>query len=156
MAEAVEQIHISLFDSTVVHEVLALHDLCAHAQAGATYLKTPVLGSVVPVAQGSLTVLVSGTKAGFDRAEPVMSQLATHLFHLDLPGLATRMMLVNNLVLAGIMAQIAMATAFAEAAGLDRATALDILTAGAGQSMVLNAKRANLESGGSRPISPTA
>ena len=173
VAEAVEQVHLCLFDSAAVREVLtgdhglrttdlrgkllvdhttnhfgevlALHDLCA--LAGSTYLEAPVLGSVVPAAQGSLTVLVSGSKAGFDRAEPVLRQLGTHLFHLEVPGLATRMKLVNNLVLAGLMAQIAEATAFAEAAGMDRTTALDILAAGAGQSMVLNAKRAKLESG---------
>jgi 3-hydroxyisobutyrate dehydrogenase len=177
VAEAVEQVHLCLFDSTAVREVLtgdhgllttdlrgkllvdhttnhfgavlALHDLCA--RAGATYLEAPVLGSVVPAAHGSLTVLVSGSKAGFDRAEPVLRQLGTHLFHLEVPGLATRMKLVNNLVLAGLMAQIAEATAFAEAAGMDRTTALDILAAGAGQSMVLNAKRAKLESGDFSP-----
>ena len=177
VAEAVEQVHLCLFDSAAVREVLtgdhglrttdlrgkllvdhttnhfgevlALHDLCA--RAGATYLEAPVLGSVVPAAQGSLTVLVSGSRAGFDRAEPVLRQLGTHLFHLEEPGLATRMKLVNNLVLAGLMAQIAEATAFAEAAGMDRATALDILAAGAGQSMVLTAKRAKLESGDFSP-----
>ena len=177
VAEAVEQVHLCLFDSAAVREVLtgdhglrttdlrgkllvdhttnhfgevlALHDLCA--RAGATYLEAPVLGSVVPAAQGSLTVLVSGSKGGFDRAEPVLRQLGTHLFHLEEPGLATRMKLVNNLVLAGLMAQIAEATAFAEAAGMDRTTALDILAAGAGQSMVLNAKRAKLESGDFSP-----
>ena len=177
VAEAVEQVHLCLFDSAAVREVLtgdhglrttdlrgkllvdhttnhfgevlALHDLCA--RAGAIYLEAPVLGSVVPAAQGSLTVLVSGSWAGFDRAEPVLRQLGTHLFHLEEPGLATRMKLVNNLVLAGLMAQIAEATAFAEAAGMERTTALDILAAGAGQSMVLNAKRAKLESGDFSP-----
>ena len=177
VAEAVEQVHLCLFDSAAVREVLtgdhglrttdlrgkllvdhttnhfgevlALHDLCA--RAGATYLEAPVLGSVVPAAQGRLTVLVSGSRAGFDRAEPVLRQLGTHLFPLEEPGLATRMKLVNNLVLAGLMAQIAEATAFAEAAGMDRTTALDILAAGAGQSMVLTAKRAKLESGDFSP-----
>jgi 3-hydroxyisobutyrate dehydrogenase len=61
------------------------------------------------------------------------------------------MKLVNNLVLAGLMAQIAEATAFAEANGIERSTALDILTAGAGQSMVLTAKRAKLERGDFSP-----
>ena len=173
VAAAADQVHLCLFDSAAVHqvlsgdqglltadlrgkllvdhttnhfrEVLALHDLCA--RAGATYLEAPVLGSVVPAAQGRLTVLVSGERAGFDRAEPVLRQLGAHLFHLEEPGLATRMKLVNNLVLAGLMAQIAEATAFAEASGIDRSRALDILAAGAGQSMVLTAKRGKLESG---------
>lgn len=172
VASAADQVHLCLFDSAAVHqvlsgdqglltadlrgkllvdhttnhfrEVLALHDLCA--RAGATYLEAPVLGSVVPAAQGRLTVLVSGERAGFDRAEPVLRQLGAHLFHLEEPGLATRMKLVNNLVLAGLMAQIAEATAFAEASGIDRSRALDILAAGAGQSMVLTAKRGKLES----------
>ena len=177
VAAAVDQVHLCLFDSAAVHqvlsgdqglltadlrgkllvdhttnhfrEVLAVHDLCA--RAGATYLEAPVLGSVVPAARGALTVLVSGGKEGFDRAEPVLRQLGAHLFHLEAPGLATRMKLINNLALGGFMALLAEATAFAEAVGIERATVLDILSVGGGQSLVLNAKRAKLLDGDFSP-----
>ena len=172
-AETVAQaeiIHLCLFDSAAVHrvftmdngllaadlkgkilidhttnhfrEVLAFHDMCA--QAGAIYLEAPVLGSVVPATQGNLTVLVSGKKEGFTKAEPVLAQVGKHLFHLEAPGLATKMKLINNLTLGSFMATLAEATAFGEQVGIDRATVLDILNVGGGQSLVLNAKKAKL------------
>lgn len=133
-----------IIDHTTNHfrEVLAFHELCAHA--GAIYLEAPVLGSVVPATQGALTVLVSGTKEGFTRAEPVLAQIGKHLFHLEAPGLATKMKLINNLALGSFMATLAETIAFGEKVGIDKATVLDILNVGGGQSLVLNAKKAKL------------
>jgi len=133
-----------IIDHTTNHfrDVLAFHDLCA--QAGAIYLEAPVLGSVVPATQGALTVLVSGKKEGFTRAEPVLAQIGKHLFHLEAPGLATKMKLINNLALGSIMATLAETVAFGESAGIDKAMVLDILNVGGGQSLVLNAKKAKL------------
>ena len=133
-----------IIDHTTNHfrEVLAFHEMCA--QAGAIYLEAPVLGSVVPATQGALTVLVSGKKEGFDQAQPVLAQVGKHLFHLEAPGLATKMKLINNLTLGSFMAALAEATAFGEEAGIDKATVLEILNVGGGQSLVLNAKKAKL------------
>jgi len=133
-----------IIDHTTNHfrDVLAFHDLCA--QAGAIYLEAPVLGSVVPATQGALTVLVSGTKEGFKRAEPVLAQIGKHLFHLEAPGLATKMKLINNLALGSIMATLAETVAFGEKVGIDKATVLDILNVGGGQSLVLTAKKNKL------------
>jgi len=133
-----------IIDHTTNHfrDVLAFHDLCA--QAGAIYLEAPVLGSVVPATQGALTVLVSGTKEGFKRAEPVLAQIGKHLFHLEAPGLATKMKLINNLALGSIMATLAETIAFGEKVGIDKATVLDILNVGGGQSLVLTAKKNKL------------
>lgn len=133
-----------VIDHTTNHyrDVLVHHDLCA--QAGAIYLEAPVLGSVVPASQGALTVLVSGREEGFNRAKPVLEQVGKHLFHLPEAGLATKMKLINNLALGSFMATLAEALAFAEGVGIDKATVLDILGVGGGQSLVLNAKRAKL------------
>jgi 3-hydroxyisobutyrate dehydrogenase len=133
-----------IIDHTTNHfrDVLAFHDLCAHA--GAIYLEAPVLGSVVPAIQGALTVLVSGKKEGFTRAEPVLAEIGKHLFHLEAPGLATKMKLINNLALGSFMATLAETVAFGEKVGIDKATVLEILNVGGGQSLVLNAKKAKL------------
>ena len=133
-----------IIDHTTNHfrEVVAFHELCA--KAGAIYLEAPVLGSVVPATQGALTVLVSGKKEGFTKVEAVLAQIGKHLFHFEEPGLATKMKLINNLTLGSFMATLAEATAFAEAVGIDKATVLDILNVGGGQSLVLNAKKAKL------------
>jgi 3-hydroxyisobutyrate dehydrogenase len=108
---------------------------------GAQYLEAPVLGSVVPAAQGALTVLVSGDKIAYNTAWSYLEKIGRTIFYLEEPGLATKMKLVNNLVLGSFMATLAEAVAFGEAAGTDRETVTNILLAGAGNSMVLNAKK---------------
>lgn len=133
-----------IIDHTTNHfrDVVSFHQMCA--KAGATYLEAPVLGSVVPASQGALTVLVSSTREGFLKAQPLLADVGKHLFHLPEPGLATKMKLINNLALGTFMATLAEAIALAESVGIDKAQVLDILNVGGGQSLVLNAKKAKL------------
>jgi 3-hydroxyisobutyrate dehydrogenase len=112
---------------------------------GATYLECPVLGSVVPASQGKLTILVSGDKAAYESVKPILSRMGSTLFYLEEPALATKMKLINNLVLGAFMATCAEAVALGEAAGIARAEVIDILLAGAGNSMVLAAKKDKLK-----------
>ncbi len=118
------------------HEILKKHE--------ASYLEAPVLGSVVPASQGALTVLVSGEKAAFDKALPHIEKIGKSIFYLGAPTLAAKMKLINNLALGSFMATLAEALVFGEKAGIDRTKVMDILSAGAGNSMVLNAKREKL------------
>lgn len=133
-----------VIDTTTNHfdKVSFFHE--ALRQQGADYLEAPVLGSVVPASQGNLTVLVSGRKEAFDRVRPLLSKTGKTLFFLETPSLATKMKLINNLVLGSFMAALAEAVTFAEDAGIEKVVALDILAAGAGNSLVLNAKREKL------------
>lgn len=108
---------------------------------GAYYLEAPVLGSVVPASQGNLTVLVSGDRAAYEKARIFIEKIGKTIFYLEEIALATKMKLINNLLLGVFMASIAEATVFAEFAGVEKETALNIFSAGAGNSMVLNAKR---------------
>ncbi|HXX81180.1 MAG TPA: NAD(P)-dependent oxidoreductase [Thermodesulfovibrionales bacterium] len=122
--------------ATYFHELLKKH--------GGFYLESPVLGSVVPASVGMLTVLVSGDKNAFDKTLPWIEKIGKNIFFLEKPALATKMKLINNLALGSFMAAIAEALAFGESAGIDKSRVLDILGAGAGNSMVLNAKKEKL------------
>jgi len=171
LADASDVVILNLFDSAAVEEVLAgaegifsgncrgktvidtttnhfervaaFHDLCR--KQGVSYLECPVLGSVVPASQGALTVLVSGDRAVYAAARPLLEKIGKTHFFLGEPALATKMKLVNNLVLGSYMATCAEAVALGEAAGISRAECIDILLAGAGNSMVLNAKKEKLK-----------
>ncbi|MEW6050120.1 MAG: NAD(P)-dependent oxidoreductase [Candidatus Zixiibacteriota bacterium] len=133
-----------IVDTTTNHylSVMAFHEELT--QRGAWYLEAPVLGSVVPAARGELVVLVSGQKPPFETVRPLLEHLSRQIFYLEPPGLATKMKLVNNLVLGSFMVAIAEAIALAEHAGISRGSALDILVAGAGNSALLNAKKSKL------------
>jgi 3-hydroxyisobutyrate dehydrogenase len=131
-------------DTTTNHfdDAAAFHAL--FKERGAHYIEAPVLGSVVPASQGNLTVLVSGEAEAFQRARPYIEKFGKTVFYLGEPGLATKMKLINNLLLGAFMASIAEACVLGEAVGLSRETALDIFAAGAGNSMVLSAKKEKL------------
>jgi 3-hydroxyisobutyrate dehydrogenase len=133
-----------IIDTTTNHfeRVLAFHE--QGRGHGAHYLECPVLGSVVPASAGRLTVLVSGEMAVFEEARPVLLTMGSTLHYLGEPALATKMKLVNNLVLGSFMATCAEAVALGEAAGVERARVIDILLSGAGNSMVLSSKKEKL------------
>lgn len=130
-----------IIDTSTNHfeDVLHFHEMLR--ETGASYLEAPVLGSVVPAQQGNLTVLVSGEKRPYEKVLPLLEKIGKTIFYLDKPSLATRMKLINNLVLGSFMATLAEAIALAEAAGIDKAGAIEMLLAGAGNSMVLTAKK---------------
>ncbi len=111
---------------------------------GAAYLEAPVLGSVVPASQGALTVLVSGREDAYQEARPLIEKFGKNIFYLPERGAASRMKVLNNLVLGNLMAVLAEAVVIAEESGINRNESIDILAAGAGNSMVLNAKRQKL------------
>lgn len=88
----------------------------------------------MPASQGALTVLVSGDKSAYDNVLPYLQMIGRSIFYLGKPGLATKMKLVNNLVRGSFMATIAEAVVFGEKVGINKATVIDILAAGAGNS----------------------
>lgn len=113
-------------------------------QHGAHYLECPVLGSVAPARQGTLTLVAGGDAKGFEKAKPLLEDLSSSLFFLEKPGQATEIKLLNNMILASLMISITEALAFAESSGLSKETVLEILSKGAGGSIILNAKKAKL------------
>lgn len=135
-----------IVDTTTNHfkPVLDFHGIIA--DVGASYLEAPVLGSVVPALQGTLTVLVSGDKEAYKKALPLIGKIGKNIFFVEIQSTATKMKLINNMVLGTIMATLAEAMVFGERIGLEKSQVIDILAAGAGNSMVLNAKKDKLQS----------
>ncbi|MBP7149746.1 MAG: NAD(P)-dependent oxidoreductase [Acidobacteria bacterium] len=114
-----------------------------HAR-GAYYVEAPVIGSVPQVAQGRLTALVSGQEDAWDEVRPFLEQIAANTIYLGKPGLATRLKLAANLVLATWMTGLAEALVLAERSGLPRELVLDVLAQGPARSTLLDVKRDNL------------
>lgn len=113
-------------------------------EAGGEYLEAPVIGSVVPASQGTLTVLVSGDGQAYQKAEPYLEIIGSPVFYLERQALATKMKLVNNLALGSFMATLAEAIATGEEVGVEKEKVLEILSHGAGDSLILNAKKEKL------------
>jgi 3-hydroxyisobutyrate dehydrogenase-like beta-hydroxyacid dehydrogenase len=96
-------------------------------QRGASFLDTPVSGSVQLIERGELTVLAGGDADALDRARPVLESFASTIFHLGDVGAGAVMKLVVNSVVHALNAALSEAFVLAEKAGLDRETTYDVL-----------------------------
>ena len=133
-----------IIDITTNHFDAAMSFHRLFFEKGGSYLESPVLGSVVPASQGNLTILVSGDRRTYDSVHPLLEKIGKKIFYLEKPSLATKMKLVNNFVLGSFMATLAEALVLGEEIGQRKETVIDILSAGAGNSSILQAKREKL------------
>ncbi|MBZ4681665.1 MAG: 6-phosphogluconate dehydrogenase [Thermodesulfobacterium sp.] len=120
-------------------------------QKGAYYLEAPLLGSVIPAQRGELTVLVGGDQNKFEEAKDIFEKFCRNMIYLGEVGKATKLKLINNMVLGGYMAVLAEAMAIGEKAGLEKELLLEVLSKGAGRSYVLEVKKQKLLEGKFEP-----
>ena len=111
-------------------------------RAGAGILDAPVSGSVSLARAGTLTIMVGGETTDVERARPVLSSLASTIFHLGPLGTGAAMKLAVNTVIYGVNEAVAEALVLAEAAGIDRTVAYGVLAASAVRSPYIDYKRA--------------
>jgi 3-hydroxyisobutyrate dehydrogenase/2-hydroxy-3-oxopropionate reductase len=117
----------------------------AIASRGAVLLDAPVSGSVSFVEKGQLTIMVGGAAAALDRARPVLDALATKVVHVGALGAGATMKLAVNSLVHAINVALAEALVLAERAGVARATAYDVFSAGACAAPFVLYKRAAFE-----------
>ncbi len=111
---------------------------------GSYYLDAPVLGSVIPAQKGELTIVVGGDEEKFRENEPIFKKFCKNIFYVGEAGKATKVKLVNNIVLGGIMDVLAEAIAMGEKAGIEKEQLIEILNTGAGKSYILDVKKKKL------------
>ena len=111
---------------------------------GAYYLDAPVLGSVIPAQRGELTIVVGGDEKKFKENEQLFRKFCKNIFYVGSAGKATKVKLINNIVLGGIMDVLAEAIAIGEKAGIEKRELIEILNAGAGKSYILDVKKKKL------------
>jgi len=97
-------------------------------EKGADMLDAPVSGSVATLDQGKLSVMVGGQGATFERVKPLLEDVGPKVTHVGENGLALSMKIAHNLSLAVQMLAFSESVLLAEKSGIDRETAVDILT----------------------------
>jgi len=90
-----------------------------------------VTGSKPQAASGELLFLVGGSAEAIDTARPAFSAMGRDVIHLGPTGSGALMKLINNFLCGVQAASFAEGLALIDAAGLDRAKAMAILTGGA-------------------------
>ena len=127
--------------STVPPGALRGHEAAIRAR-DAGVIDAPVSGSVALARTGSLTLMVGGETGDVERARPVLDALGATIFHLGPLGTGAAMKLAVNTVIFGLNEALAEGLVLAEAAGIDRAAAYDVLAASAVGAPYVGYKRA--------------
>ena len=109
----------------------------AARKKGVELLDAPVTGSRPHAASGELNFLVGGSDGALEKARPVFEPMAKNVVHVGPTGSGSLLKLINNF-LAGVQAaSLAEALALIEKAGLNRDTAVQVITNGAPGSPTL-------------------
>ena len=113
----------------------------AARERGAGLLDAPVSGSIALAETGKLTLMVGGDSDDVATARPVLDALAATVFHLGPLGSGAAMKLAVNTVIFGLNQALAEGLVLAEAAGVERAVAYEVLTASAAGAPYVGYKR---------------
>jgi 2-hydroxy-3-oxopropionate reductase len=108
----------------------------AHAR-GMDFLDAPVSGGVVGAEKATLSIMVGGTPAAFDRALPVLKALGSKVIRVGDSGAGQITKAANQIVVALNIQAVAEALTFAERAGVDPAPVREALLGGFAASRVL-------------------
>jgi len=98
--------------------------------AGGRFVDAPVSGTVKPAQEGTLVILAGGEDADINAAEPVLKTMGKAIIRCGAVGQATRMKLVLNLMLAGMMQCLAEGLSLAKTQNLDGAAVLTAINGG--------------------------
>src|SRR5215212_7186136 len=100
------------------------------ADHGVTYVDAPVLGTKQPAEQGQLIVLASGPEEVRERSEQVFGALGSKTVWLGKAGEGSRLKLVVNNWIVGLLGVLAETVAYAETIGVDPAKFLETIEGG--------------------------
>jgi 3-hydroxyisobutyrate dehydrogenase len=101
---------------------------------GYAMVDAPVSGGIAAAAGGSLTFMVGGTDAAFERAKPFLEPMAKAVIHAGRAGAGQAAKICNNMILGATMAVTCEAFVLAQRLGLDPQVFFDISSKASGQS----------------------
>ncbi|MEM8826634.1 MAG: 3-hydroxyisobutyrate dehydrogenase [Pseudomonadota bacterium] len=107
------------------------------AERGLAIVDAPVSGGIAAAAGGTLTFMVGGTEAAFQRAEPILSAMGKAVIHAGDAGAGQAAKICNNMLLGATMVATCETLALAQKLGLDPQTFYDIASVSSGQSWSL-------------------
>lgn len=100
------------------------------ADGGVTYVDAPVLGTKQPAEQGQLIVLASGPESVRERCAAPFEAMGSKTVWLGEAGAGSRMKLVANSWIVGLLGALGETIALSEALNIDPAQFLDVIDGG--------------------------
>jgi 3-hydroxyisobutyrate dehydrogenase len=101
---------------------------------GYEMVDAPVSGGIAAANGGTLTFMVGGSDAAFERAEPILAAMGKAVIHAGQSGAGQAAKICNNMILGATMIATCEAFALAEKLGLNLQTFYDISSKASGQS----------------------
>jgi 3-hydroxyisobutyrate dehydrogenase len=99
-------------------------------QYGVHYVDVPVLGTKEPAEQGQLIMLASGPEEVRERCQPIFDAVGSQTFWLGPAGASSRLKVVTNNWIVGLLGLLAETIALAEATGVDPSRFLEVIQGG--------------------------
>ncbi|MCG7533406.1 3-hydroxyisobutyrate dehydrogenase [Pseudoalteromonas sp. OOF1S-7] len=107
------------------------------AQAGIAFVDAPVSGGVAGAAAGTLTFIVGGNDADFNRAQTVLNDMGKNIFHAGAVGAGQVAKICNNMLLSILMAGTSEALQMGVDHGLDPKVLSEIMLNSSGRNWTL-------------------
>ena len=123
-----------LMDCSTIDVESARAVIKAAKDNGLYMVDAPVSGGVAAASAGTLTFMVGGSKAAYERAYPVLKCMGKNIFHAGGAGNGQVAKVCNNMLLGISMIGTCEAFALAEKMGLDAQTFFDISSTASGQN----------------------
>ena len=118
---------------------------------GVEYLDAPVSGGDVGARDGTLTIMVGGDAAAFERARPLFELMGKRITHMGASGAGQMTKLANQIAVALALEAAAEAIKLARAGGLDASRVVEAIGAGAAGSWQLSNLGPKIIAGDYRP-----
>ena len=121
-------------DHTTASATMARELSAACASRGLGWLDAPVSGGQAGAENGVLTVMIGGEEATYQRVAPVLDHYARKHALLGPAGHGQLAKMVNQICIAGLVQGLSEGLLFAQRAGLDAESVVDVISAGAAGS----------------------
>ena len=132
-----------LVDMSTIHPTVSEAVAKAAAERGVAALDAPVSGGDVGAQQGTLSIMVGGDAADFERARPLFEVLGKTVVHVGGPGAGQVVKACNQVVVALTIAAVSEALVLGDKAGVQPDVILDVLGGGLAANRVMEMRRKN-------------
>jgi 3-hydroxyisobutyrate dehydrogenase len=126
-----------LIDSSTIDVATARQLAGEAAERGLAMLDAPVSGGVGGAVAATLTFMVGGGTAAFDRAAPLLRAMGKTIVHAGAAGTGQAAKICNNMMLGVAVIGVSEAFVLADRLGLDRKVLFDIASTSSGQTWVM-------------------
>lgn len=137
LADGLTDRHLVIDCSTVASDT-ALEAAARLRPCGAAFMDAPVSGGTEGAEKGTLSMMVGGESADFERGWPVLRAMGNTITHMGDIGSGQATKAVNQVMCAGINQAVCEALRFGEALNLPMDKVIDVVGAGAAGNWFVN------------------